>query len=140
MDTETERDRVCERRVLSQPLRRFRHPGLRVADTTLTGNRLILSPDYIVNWGLSVLPVPSVNLTFDVKHVSSTFGNDSNTAKIDGYTLFDVGATWQRGPLRITLSGRNLLNQEYYFDVGSDSADPGPPRQMLLSTTIRLRK
>ncbi len=107
---------------------------------TLTDNRLVLSPDYIVNWGFSVLPVPSVNLTFDVKHVSSTFGDDSNTAKIDGYTLFDVGATWQRGRLRITLSGRNLLSQEYYFDVGSESADPGPPRQLLLSTTIRLRK
>ena len=109
-----------------------------MANRTLTGNRLVLSPDYIVNWGLSVLPVPSVNLTFDVKHVSSTFGNDSNTAKIDGYTLFDVGATWQRGPLRVTLSGRNLFNQEYYFDAGSESADPGPPRQLLLSTTIRL--
>ena len=35
--------------------------------------------------------------------------------------------------------GRNLLNQEP-FDVGSESADPGPPRQMLLSTTIRLGK
>ncbi len=108
-------------------------------DTTLTGNRLVLSPDYIVNWGLGVLPVPSVNLTFDVKHVSSTFGNESNTAKIDGYTLFDIGATWQRGPLRITLSGRNLFSQEYYFDAGSESADPGPPRQLLLSTTIRFR-
>jgi outer membrane receptor protein involved in Fe transport len=93
-----------------------------------------------VNWGLSVLPRPSVNVTFDVKHVSSTFGNESNTAKIDGYTLFDIAATWQRGPLRITLSGRNLFGQDYYFDVGSESADPGPPRQMLLSTTIRLRK
>jgi len=111
-----------------------------IGDTTLSGNRLVLSPDYIVNWGLSVEPVPSVNLLFDVKHVSSTFGNISNTAKIDGYTLFDVAATWQRGPLRITLSGRNLLSQEYYFDAGSETADPGPPRQMLLSTTIRFRK
>ena len=59
-------------------------------DTTLTGNRLILSPDYIVNWGASVLPVPAVNITFDVKHVSSTFGNDINTARIDGYTLVDA--------------------------------------------------
>jgi outer membrane receptor protein involved in Fe transport len=105
---------------------------------TLTGNRLVLSPDYIVNWGMSVQPLPAVNVTFDVKHVSSTFGNDSNTAKIDGYTLFDVAATWYRGPLRVTLSSRNLFNEDYYFDVDSESADPGPPRQVLLSTTVRL--
>jgi outer membrane receptor protein involved in Fe transport len=104
----------------------------------LTGNRLVLSPDYIVNWGMSVQPVSAVNVTFEVKHVSSTFGNDRNTAKIDGYALFDVAATWQRGPLRVTLSGRNLFSEDYYFDVGSESADPGPPRQVLLSTAIRL--
>jgi iron complex outermembrane recepter protein len=108
-------------------------------DRKLTGNRPVLSPDYIVNWGASVLPVPAVSLTVDVKHVSSTFGDDSNMARIDGYTLFDVGATWQIGQLRVTLSGRNLLNQEFYFDAGSSSADPGPPRQVLLSTTIRVR-
>jgi len=107
-------------------------------DRILTGNRLVLSPDYIVNWGMSVQPVSAVNVTFDVKHVSSTFGNESNTAKIDGYALFDVAATWQRGPLRVTLSGRNLFNEDYYFDVGSETADPGPPRQVLLSTTVRL--
>jgi outer membrane receptor protein involved in Fe transport len=107
-------------------------------DRMLTGNRLVLSPDYIVNWGMSLQPVSAVNVTFDVKHVSSTFGNDSNTAKIDGYALFDVAATWQRGPLRVTLSGRNLFSKDYYFDVGSESADPGPPRQVLLSTTVRL--
>ena len=90
--------------------------------------------------GIEAAAKASANRTFDVKHVSSTFGNESNTAKIDGYTLFGAGATWQRGPLRITLSGRNLFSQEYYFDVGSTAADPGPPRQVLLSTTIRLGK
>ena len=73
-------------------------------------------------------PEDALVAIFDVKHVSSTFGNESNTAKIDGYTLVDIGATWQRGPVRITLSGRNLFDQEYYFDVGSESADPGPSR------------
>jgi outer membrane receptor protein involved in Fe transport len=108
-------------------------------DIDLTGNHLILSPDYIVNWGMSVLPHPLVNVTFDVKHVGSTYGNNSNTAKIDGYTLFDIGATWERGLLRVTLSGRNLFSQDFYFDTGEASADPGPPRQLLVSTTLRLK-
>ena len=53
--------------------------------------------------------------------------------------VVNVGATWRRGPLRVTLSGWNIFSEEYYFDANSESADPGPPRQILLSTTIRLR-
>ena len=41
----------------------------------LTGNRLVLSPSYIVNWGATLQVVPAVNVLFDVKHVSATFGN-----------------------------------------------------------------
>jgi iron complex outermembrane receptor protein len=104
-----------------------------------TGNRLVLSPDAIVNWGVNVRPMPAVDLTFDVKHVGDAAGDDDNTYIIDGYTLVDAAATWRRGPLRITLSARNLFNAEFYFDGSTDSADPGPPRQVLLSTTVRLR-
>jgi iron complex outermembrane receptor protein len=88
---------------------------------------------------VNVRPVPAVDLTLDIKHTGETVGDDSNSFLIDGYTLVDAAATWRRGPLRLTLSARNLLNTEYYFDGNSESADPGPPRQLLLSTTIRLR-
>ena len=105
----------------------------------LTGNHLVLAPDSIVNWGVNVRPVPFVDLTLDVKYVGETYGDDDNTFLVDGYTLVDAAATWRRGPFRVTLSGRNLFDAEYYFDGNSESADPGPPRQVLLSTTIRLR-
>ena len=108
-------------------------------NTSLTGNRLVLAPDTIVNWGVNVKPVPAIDLTLDIKHVGDTVGDDENTFVIEGYTLVDAAVTWRRGPLRVTLSARNLLDKEYYFDVNSESADPGPPRQVLLSTTIRLR-
>jgi iron complex outermembrane receptor protein len=108
-------------------------------DTDLTGNRLVLAPDHIVNWGVSAFPIPAVNLTLDVKHVGETYGDDANTYLIDAYSLVDAAATWRRGPLRITLSVRNLFDEEFYFDGSSESADPGPTRQLLLSTTIRLR-
>jgi outer membrane receptor protein involved in Fe transport len=108
-------------------------------NTVLTGNRLVLAPDYVVNWGANVRPVPFIDLTLDVKHVSATFGDDENTTEIDGYMLVDAAASWRRGPLRVTLSGRNLFSQDYYFDANSESADPGPPRQLLVSTSIRLR-
>lgn len=109
------------------------------SETVLTGNRLVLAPDHVVNWGVNVQPIPVVDLTLDVKRISDTFGDDANTFRLDGYTLVDAAATWRRGPVRITLSARNLFDAEYYFDGNSESADPGPPRQVLLSTTIRLR-
>jgi hypothetical protein len=108
-------------------------------NTVFTGNRLVLSPDIIVNWGMNVRPVPFVDLTLDVKRVGESVGNDDNSYLIDGYTLVDAAAMWRRGPLRVTLSARNLLNTEFYFDGSTDSADPGPPRQVLLSTSIRFR-
>ena len=106
-------------------------------NTDLTGNRLVLAPDTIVNWGVNVKPIPAVDLTLDIKHVGETVGDDANTFLIEGYTLVDAAATWRRGPLRLTLSARNLFDEEYYFDGNSESADPGPPRQVLLSSTIR---
>jgi outer membrane receptor protein involved in Fe transport len=108
-------------------------------NTVLTGNRLVLAPDTIVNWGVNVRPIPFVDLTLDLKHVGETVGDDSNVFVIDGYTLVDAAATWRRGPFRLTLSARNLFDADYYFDGNVESADPGPPRQVLLSTTIRLR-
>jgi outer membrane receptor protein involved in Fe transport len=108
-------------------------------NTVLTGNHLVLAPDYVVNWGANVRPIPFIDLTLDVKHVSATFGDNDNSTEIDGYTLVDAAASWRRGPLRVTLSGRNLFSQEYYFDANSESADPGPPRQLLVSTSIRFR-
>jgi iron complex outermembrane receptor protein len=120
---------------------RFGEFVLEESDGTVdfTGNRLVLSPDTVVNWGVNVSPAPSIDLTLDVKHVGDAVGDDDNTYVIDGYTLVDAAASWRRGPLRVTLSGRNLFNTEYYYDGNTESADPGPPRQVLLSTTIRLR-
>jgi outer membrane receptor protein involved in Fe transport len=108
-------------------------------ELNLTGNRLVLAPDTIVNWGMNVRPNRFVDVTIDIKHVGETFGDDDNSYRIDGYTLVDAAATWLRGPVRVTFSGRNLFNTDYYFDGNSESADPGRPRQVLLSTTVRIR-
>ena len=40
-------------------------------DIVLNGNRLPISPDYVVNWGASWNPARSINATLNVKHVSS---------------------------------------------------------------------
>jgi iron complex outermembrane receptor protein len=71
-------------------------------DTALTGNRLRMSPDYIVNWGLSVTPIPNVDASVDVKHVSDVQGNDDNSFGLSSYTVVDAAVSVGRGPLRIS--------------------------------------
>ena len=105
-------------------------------DVSLTGNRLAISPDYVVNWGATIKPIRSTDVVFDVKHVGDSASDRENTFIVPSYTLVDVAATWRRGPLRITVSGTNLFDEEYYWSGGSETLDPGRPRQVLVTTSV----
>ena len=95
------------------------------ADVSLTGNRLAISPDYVVNWGARFLPTASTNVVFDVKHVSDTASDRENTFIVPAYTLFDVSGSWRRGPLRVTLSAKNLFDEEYLLERRQRDTRPG---------------
>jgi iron complex outermembrane receptor protein len=105
-------------------------------DVSLTGNRLAISPDHVVNWGATFTPVASTDITFDVKHVGDTATDRENTFTVPAYTLFDIAGSWRKGPMRITLSGKNLFNEDYYWSGGSETLDPGAPRQLLITTSF----
>jgi iron complex outermembrane receptor protein len=108
-------------------------------DTDLMGNRLRMSPDYIVNWGLLLTPVSFIDATVNVKHVSDVQVDEDNTFELDPYTLVDASVSWRHGPLRLTLSARNLFNEEYYGQGSDETVDPGRPRQVLLTTSVSFR-
>ena len=108
-------------------------------DEDLTGNRLPISPDYVFNFGAELIPAPAFNIRLDVKSVGGVQTNRANTFELDPYTLFDAAVTWRRGPVRVTLSGHNLFNSEYYWNGDGDTADPGRPRQFLVTTSVRLK-
>jgi outer membrane receptor protein involved in Fe transport len=108
-------------------------------EEVLTGNRLPISPDRVVNWGALVRPRADVDLTLNVKHVGDVHTSRENTFSLDPYTLVDAAATWRRGRLRVTLSGHNLFNAEYYSEGDSELASPGSPRQVLLTTSVTFR-
>jgi iron complex outermembrane receptor protein len=108
-------------------------------DTVLTGNRLPISPDRIVNWGATIKPVPAIEGTLNVKHVGDVQTNNDNTFLLDPYSVVDAAVTWRRGPLRVTLSAHNLLNEEYYWNGDGEVADPGRPRQVLVTTSFLFR-
>ena len=108
-------------------------------DESLTGNRLPISPDYVINWGGSFNPTSAIALNLDVKHMDSVTANRENSFLIDAYSLVDAAASWQTHRARITLAAHNLLNKKYYYNSDGETADPGRPRQILLSTSIRFQ-
>jgi len=108
-------------------------------DDSLTGNRLPISPDYVVNWGASVTPVPQIEGNFTVKHVSGVQADNDNTFLIPAYTVADAAVSWNNGPLRVTLSAHNLFNADYYWNADGETADPARPRQVLVTVAVRLK-
>jgi len=111
-------------------------------DTVLTGNRLPIAPDTVLNGGITVSPHAALDLTVEVKHVGEVALDQINSVTLDAYTLVDAAATWRHGPLRITVSAHNLFNSEYYWNGDTsigESADPGRPRQVLVTTSVILK-
>jgi len=108
-------------------------------DDSLTGNRLPISPDSVVNWGVTLTPVPWIEGTLNVKHVSTTIADNDNTFTIPSYNVVDAAVSWKNGPLRVTLSAHNLFNAEYYWNADGETADPARPRQVLLTASVRIK-
>lgn len=111
-------------------------------NTVLSGKRLPISPDRVVNAGITYSPVSSVNANVDIKYVGNVQVDQGNTFRLDPYTLVDTSVSWRRGPLRFTLSGHNLFDQKYFWngDISNgESADPGRPRQILFTTSLILK-
>jgi outer membrane receptor protein involved in Fe transport len=105
----------------------------------LTGNRLPISPDHVINWGALVRPHKNVDVTLDVKHIGDVVVDRDNAFLLDAYTLVDAAATYRRGKLRFTLSGHNLFNNEYYSEGDLELASPGAPRQILFTTSVSFK-
>ena len=78
----------------------------------------------------------------DVKHTGDVAIDRGNSFTLDSYTLVDAAVSWVRDPLRVTLSAHNLFDEEYYWNGDTslgESADPGAPRQVLLTVSFRQR-
>jgi iron complex outermembrane receptor protein len=108
-------------------------------DIDLTGNRLPLVPDLIFNLGATLRPVPAVALTAGLKHVGDRYLDQDNTYLLDAYTLVDASMSWASGPLRFTLSARNLLDERFFQNGDTSTAETvevGMPRQVVMSVAF----
>ena len=111
--------------------------------TDLTGNRLPIAPDRILNGGVEFAPADAWKVRVDVKHVGDVMVDRGNTFELDPYTLLDAAVSWWVSDgVRLTLSAHNLLDEEYHWNGDTsraESADPGAPRQVLLGASFSFR-
>jgi iron complex outermembrane receptor protein len=113
-------------------------------DTDLTGNRLPLVPDIVVNWMVAVRPTEDLDLRLGLKHVGDRYVDQSNTFLLDSYALVDASASWTPSWLdgvRVTLAGHNLLSKEYLQNGDTslaESVEVGAPRQLIASVGLTL--
>ena len=111
--------------------------------TDLSGNRLPIAPDQVLNGGVEFSPADTWKVRVDVKHVGDVAVDQGNTFELDPYTLLDAAVSWWvSNGIRLTLSAHNLLDEEYYWNGDTsraESADPGAPRQVLLSASFSFR-
>jgi outer membrane receptor protein involved in Fe transport len=110
-------------------------------DIDFTGNRLPLVPDLILNLGASFRPVEDIALTAGFKHVGDRYLDQDNTYLLESYVLVDASVSWTPGSVRLTLSGRNLLDERFFQGGDTSTAetlDLGIPRQLVVSMAFTL--
>lgn len=111
-------------------------------DVDLTGNRLPISPDRVYNAGLSWEHKSGLDFTTSLKHVGEVALDQGNTFFIDPYTVLNAAVSLRRGPMRLTVSAHNLLNEAYYNmgDISlAESIDPAAPRQVVATASFSFK-
>ncbi|APO69001.1 ferrichrome outer membrane transporter protein [Rhizobium gallicum] len=97
---------------------------------SIIGNRPQAVPDYFgslwANYSFDGGALEGLTIGGGVRYVGSSYADDANTVKADGYTLFDAALRYDFGVrnsdlkgLEGTLNVTNLLDKEYYSSCSS---------------------
>jgi iron complex outermembrane receptor protein len=101
------------------------------SNASVIGNRPQAVPRYYgslwANYAIDSSPLEGLSIGGGVRLVGSSYSNDANTVKADGYTLLDAALRYDfgvRNPnlkgLQATLNVTNLLDKEYYSSCSSE--------------------
>ena len=114
------------------------------------GNRPQATPEYFgsawANYSFDSGPLDGFSLGGGVRFVGSSFADDANTVKADGFVLVDAAVRYdleKLSPLlsgtEITVNATNLLDEEYYSSCSSGFfCQYGNGLQVLLGLRYRL--
>lgn len=101
------------------------------SDSSIIGNRLQAVPRYYgslwANYTVDSGVLEGLSIVGGARFVGSSYSNDANTVKADGYTLLDAALRYDFGAknpnlkgLQATLNVTNLLDKEYYSSCSSE--------------------
>ena len=103
-----------------------------------TGNKPSNVEDTLINlfavYEFDRLPV---KLTAGMRHSTDTFGDNANTIRVDGYTIFDASIGYRFDFGDLTLRVRNLTDRTYVERAGSSTVYMGAPRTADLTFRTR---
>jgi iron complex outermembrane receptor protein len=105
----------------------------------LTGLRPRYVPEHTANLWLRKDWRSGLNASAGARYIGSQFANDTNTVRLEGYTIFSGAVGYNAETWEWQLNAENLFDREDYFLPGhfSNLAFPGPP--VTVTSTIRLK-
>lgn len=108
------------------------------------GNRPRMVPRFVANAGVTVRPMPRLELTALGRHVSKNPLNDDNTVFLPSYTVGDLFARYQlTRNADVTAAVRNFTDRVYadwgIQFLGAQVANIAPPRTFELALRMRFR-
>ncbi len=104
-----------------------------------SGNRTPFAPEQLGSAWLSYRLSNGLRLGVGARYVSEQFIAEDNANEISSYVPVDAAVTWSRDALVVSLTGRNLTDEETETRAfGSGSVIPGDPRSFSLRLGYRL--
>lgn len=114
----------------------------RLASDPLLGKRFQRSPALTASAGAAWSPAPGIRLSGTVRHTSSYFSDDLETAgrRVPPATVVDAKASWRWQALTFSAYARNLFDRfylTYLFTPASRLATAGDPRELGVAVEAR---
>ena len=94
-------------------------------DQVLTGNGLPIAPDYVVNWGASFRPTPSVDATVNIKSTSAMEANRENTFRDRPVHAGRCGRDLAARPAARDARGTQPVQRGVLLERGRRNGGPG---------------
>ena len=110
------------------------------ATTDLSGNTPPRVPPHTVNLTATYTWNSRLSLMAGTQFRDTQFLNDQNTLTLDAFSLVNLSASYNQGPLQYNLSLSNATDEFYYASIrGNTQFYPGEPRRVTATVRWRIR-
>ena len=143
-----QRNRGIEVSVNGEPSRYIRLiGGFTILDTDVSGGvndglEVAGVPNFQANIGAEVIPpfFDALTITSRLVHTGSQWANTSNTAELDSWTRFDLGARYVAvlgdHPVTFRVFAENVFDNDYWYSAYNGYLLQGQPRTLRASVTF----